>query len=127
MEDFIFGTLSTDELKVIFHRAYSSGIRHANQTVPQDPIPGQPVTIVVETGPNVLIDEVACYFSTNGEDPEGCRGRSETSEVVFLKKVNTQWDTLKWAVGRCLTRTTFWYPSSLQDQWVEEQFQRDIC
>ena len=99
MEDFIFGTLSTDALKVIYHRATHSGLRHAFQTIPRDPKPGQPVKIVVETGPDVFIDEIACYFSTNGEDPAGSRGKSETSEVIFLKKVQVKWDSLKW--GYC--------------------------
>jgi glycosidase len=96
MEDFIFGTLSTDALKNIYHRASHAGIQHAFHTLPRDPKPGDPVTIIVETGPDMLVDEVACYYSTDGCVPTGSKGNSTSSKVIHLNKLRSEWDTLSW-------------------------------
>ncbi len=96
MEDFIFGTLATDQLKLIHHRTLHNGVQHAYRTHPQDPSPGKPIILEVKIGPNVDIDHVACYYTLDGSQPEGSRGRAIQSEVIFFKKEDIQWDTLLW-------------------------------
>ena len=57
MEDFIFGTMATDELKVVHHRATRAGARA--RTVPRDPPLGEAVT--VRAAPQTCITGAALY------------------------------------------------------------------
>jgi len=43
MEEFIFGTFATDQLKLMHHRASLSGVQHQHMLVPADPLPGQSI------------------------------------------------------------------------------------
>ena len=96
MEDFIFGTLSTDPLRLMYHRAEQSGIQHAYRMKPQDPKPGDEVTLTVETGPDILVDQLACYYTTNGDDPRGTRGEAAIGNCLRFELVDITWDTLVW-------------------------------
>ncbi|MBZ0275865.1 MAG: alpha-amylase [Anaerolineae bacterium] len=100
--DFIFGTLATDELKLVHHRAMRQGIQHAYRKSPLDPQPGQPVTITVTTGQDAAAAHVACYYTTDGSIPKGSRGTAINGHVVLLSQVETAWDTLSWGY------TTLW-------------------
>lgn len=96
MEDFIFGTLSTDELKLTYHRANHSGIQHAFHINPSDPLVDHPVRILVRIGANFPADHVVCYFTIDGSRPVGSRGVANNGQVIHLEKVNIQWDTFSW-------------------------------
>jgi glycosidase len=96
MEDFIFGTLSTDSLKLLYHRTEQSGIQHAYRMNPQDPKPGDEVTLTVETGSDVLIDQLACYYTLDGRNPKGTRGEAAIGKCVRFELVDITWDTLVW-------------------------------
>ena len=71
MEEFIFGTLATDELKLVHHRAARRGVHHRHDLIPRDPNPDQPVTLTVTVGPDVVADGVACYYTTDQCEPAG--------------------------------------------------------
>ncbi len=94
--DFIFGTLATDELKVVHHRANRRGIQHSHLLNPRDPKPGEPVTITVYTGTDLPVEQVACYFTTDGSKPEGKHGVVSNGQAIQLERMDTQWDTLTW-------------------------------
>jgi len=96
MEDFIFGTLSTDQLKLNYLRTAYSGIQHRYLTDPLDPQPGESVTIKVETGPDVAIEQMACYFTLDGSHPDGSEGEAIVGDAVSFKRVGVEWDTLLW-------------------------------
>lgn len=96
MEDFIFGTLATDELKLVYHRASRRGLQHAYRTEPRDPQPGDAVTIVVDVGPDVAAEHVACYYTLDGSEPEGSRGHAAVGDVIHLEQVGIEWDTFTW-------------------------------
>ena len=96
MEDFIFGTLSTDQLKLNYLRTANSGIQHRYQMNPLDPQPGEGVTIQVETGPDVAVENMAGYFTLDGSQPDGSKGEAIVGEVVPFKRVSVEWDTLLW-------------------------------
>lgn len=96
MEDFVFGTLATDELKLIHHRALRRGVQHAHAISPRDPLPGQPVTLTVTIGPRLKADQVACYYTVDGSQPAGSKGVAENGAVIQFKKQEVQWDTLQW-------------------------------
>ncbi len=96
MEDFIFGTLSTDELKLVNHHANYTGIQHAYQIDPSDPIVHHPVKIFVRCGAGFSVENVVCYYTIDGSQPVGFRGVAYNGSVVPLTKANIQWDTLTW-------------------------------
>jgi cyclomaltodextrinase / maltogenic alpha-amylase / neopullulanase len=95
--DFIFGTLATDELKVVHHRARWQGIQHDHELSPRDPQPGQPVTLTVRTGTGVQIERVACYYTLDNTLPMGSRGQVTNGQVLMLEPVGSAWDTIAWS------------------------------
>ncbi|GAB4423067.1 MAG: alpha-amylase family glycosyl hydrolase [Chloroflexi bacterium OHK40] len=94
--DFVFGTLATDELRIARLRAARHGVAHSNAIVPLDPRPGEPVTVQVTTGPDLAAEQVACYYTVDGSDPRGERGVAANGQVVLLRRVGVEWDTLLW-------------------------------
>jgi len=96
MEEHIFGTYATDELKITHHRAMRQGIQHRHQLDPRDPLPGQPVTLTVRLGPELDADGMACYYTTDGSRPEGRHGQAHNGAAVPLHRVDVRWDSLAW-------------------------------
>jgi cyclomaltodextrinase / maltogenic alpha-amylase / neopullulanase len=96
MEEFIFGTLATDELKLVHHRAAQSGLQHGHDRMPRDPEPGQPITLTVRVGPDLAADRVACYYSLDGREPAGSHGVAHHGQVLMLELAGVEWDTLAW-------------------------------
>lgn len=101
MEDFIFGTLATDELKLIYHRTSRAGLQHGAALDPTDPVPDQPVSILVTTAPDFPVEAVVCYYTLDGTEPRGSQGRPSNGAVVELERTDTVWDTFLWGyLGR---------------------------
>ncbi len=96
MEEFTFGTLATDELKLVHHRAARSGLQHGHDLTPADPLPGQPVTITVRLGPDLAADRVTCYYTLDGSEPAGSCGVAENGRALSLERGGAAWDTLVW-------------------------------
>lgn len=96
MEEFIFGTFATDELKLIHHRASHHGIHHLHAITPLDPLPNQSVKLTVQTGPDVEVSHVACYFTTDGTEPIGSFGHATHGDVIHFQKTDIVWDSLIW-------------------------------
>ena len=94
--DIIFGTYTTDELKLIHHRANRQGLHHQHALSPADPLPGNPVTLSVWVGTDTAFDYVVCYYTTDSTLPDGRYGVSKTSGVARFAPVETIWDTLNW-------------------------------
>ncbi|WP_025745682.1 alpha-amylase family glycosyl hydrolase [Kallotenue papyrolyticum] len=89
-QDFIFGTLATDELRLAALRAAGRGVYHGQRIAPADPEPGQPVTITVSTGTEVDADEVLVFYTLDGSDP------GPESAQLRLQRGAVVWDTLLW-------------------------------
>lgn len=94
--DFIFGTLSTDELKLYRHRLLRRGIHHGHRIEPQLPKLHEPITLTVTTGSQINAQSVACYYTTDGSTPEGSCGEAAVGQVLNFAPVETAWDTLIW-------------------------------
>ena len=75
MQDFVFGVLESDANTLSAERNRWSGIRHSYDIDPLDPLPGQPVTITVTVGRDVLVDHVTAYVTIDGSEPAGSRGQ----------------------------------------------------
>ena len=100
MDDFIFGSLSTDELRVRHIRAARSGITHLQQRSPRDPLPGQLVSIELTVGPDHFFDRAWLYWTDDGSDPAGEDGLTSNGRAASLQLVDTEWDTIAWGYVR---------------------------
>lgn len=96
MEEIIFGTHATRDLRLIYRTATHSGLQHRHALIPQDPIPGRPVTLTVEVGPDLHVEQMAAYYTTDGSPPAGARGMPRHGEVVSFRRAGASWDTLLW-------------------------------
>lgn len=94
--DFIFGTLATDELKLVHHRAARQGVQHAHQISPRDPRPGDAVTVWATIGPAFNADHVAVYYTTDDSEPQGEKGVATNGSAFELHPSGVHWDTLVW-------------------------------
>jgi hypothetical protein len=92
----IFGTLATDDLKLVHHRAARRGLQHLDDIAPRDPLPDQPVTILAQIGMDLAAEHVACYYTLDGSEPSGRRGVAINGRAMRLEPVDALWDTLTW-------------------------------
>lgn len=96
MEEFIFGTLATDELKLIHYRAARRGLHHQHELNPRDPLPGERITLTVTVGANLEAEQVTCYYTTDGSQPSGSRGTAHRGHALPLQLTSVEWDSLTW-------------------------------
>jgi len=95
--DFIFGTWSTDELKLVHHRATRRGLQHHGTITPRDPQPGQPVIVDALAGGDFHADHAALYYTTDGTTPDGSRGVAANGIAVLMECREIEWDSISWA------------------------------
>lgn len=96
MQDNIFGTLITDELKLIHHRAHRSGLQHNYAIEPVRPKPDESVAVIARVGLDLDADGVTCYYTVNGGQPNPINGSSAAVKAVQLHRVRVEWDTFVW-------------------------------
>lgn len=91
MEEFSFGTLSTDDLRLEQLKSQRRGLVHLNRIEPRDPIPGKPVQVFAQSASDIDVRQVLCRYTTNGIQPTN----DKSIEVEFIQGV-VEWDTLNW-------------------------------
>ena len=97
MADFVFGGIESDEHRLLqTERAARAGIRHFHAITPLDPLPGRPVRITVQVGPDTAIDRLSAYVTLDGSLPGGAQGRAENGFAVSLAPIATHWEPLIW-------------------------------
>jgi cyclomaltodextrinase len=96
LEDFVFSTAATDELKLAYYRTARRGLQHRHDLCPRDPEPGQPVILTVQVGPDLTAEHVACYYTLDGSQPAGEHGVASNGQVLMLEPADVTWDTLIW-------------------------------
>ena len=96
MHDTIFGSLITDELKLIRYRAHRSGVQHDYATDPLDPKPNKLVAVFATIGSDMDLDEIVCFYTTNGSQPDVSNGTGGEIKSVKLFRQRVEWDTLIW-------------------------------
>ncbi|HUF00062.1 MAG TPA: alpha-amylase family glycosyl hydrolase [Anaerolineales bacterium] len=102
MEDFIFGTLSTDESRIAHLANTRGGITHAHQRSPRDPLPDQAIHIDLTVGPSYPFHRAWVYWTNDGSDPDGQNGIARNGYVTSLEPINSEWDTFLWGYVRRL-------------------------
>lgn len=97
MADFVFGGIEADEQRLLAtERDARAGIRHFHAITPPDPAPGESVRLVVQVGPDVAIDRVTVYVTTDGALPAGSQGVAQQGLAVHLNPIATRWEPLIW-------------------------------
>lgn len=100
MEDFIFGTLATDQSRIDHLKNARGGITHAHQRSPRDPLPGQSIQIELTVGPSHPQNRAYIYWTNNGSDPEGKNGFAKNGYATPMLPVDSEWDTVLWGYIR---------------------------
>ncbi|MEQ8676269.1 MAG: alpha-amylase family glycosyl hydrolase [Aggregatilineales bacterium] len=98
--DFIFGTMATDELKLLNHRLLLRGVHHGHDITPLDPLPGQAVTVGVRVGMDIAVEHVALIYTTDDSIPVGSRGVATNGMVLNMDEIKVTWDSLAWGFVR---------------------------
>jgi hypothetical protein len=96
MEEFLFGTVAIDKLKIVHHRVSRTGLQHAHEILPRDPAPGEPVRVRVTVAPDLPAEKVVCYYTVDGSEPAGSLGEPQNGYVIPLQRVGCEWDTFLW-------------------------------
>lgn len=100
MDDFIFGTLASDELRLGHVRANRAGVTHRSARFPRDPLPGQPIQLELAVGPAHFCDRAWVYWTTDGSDPSGELGVPRQGWAASMELISVEWDTLLWGYIR---------------------------
>lgn len=104
MNDFIFGTLATDELRRARSLALRAGVVHNFHRKPRDPQPNQSVQVVLTAGPSHPGERAWIYWTVDGSDPQGSDGQTVNGHSQPMQKVETCWDVELW--GYCSVFST---------------------
>ncbi len=97
MADFVFGGIESDESRLLeTERSRWHGLRHFQQIDPLDPKPGEAVTLTVTVGPDLYIDRLTAYLTTDGANPAGRRGVAEQGHAISLTCMKNRWEPLIW-------------------------------
>lgn len=96
MNDFIFGTLATEELRRARSQSLRSGVVHQFRRSPRDPQPGQPVVVTLTAGPAYPGRRAWVYWTSDGSDPEGAGGQAINGGVLAMGQVGVEWDVELW-------------------------------
>jgi cyclomaltodextrinase len=100
MDDFIFGTLATNELRLRRELARRSGVTHLQARTPRQPRAGQPVSLQLSVGPAHLCEQAWVYWTADGSDPDGAGGAARNGQVTAMRQTNGEWDSLLWGYQR---------------------------
>lgn len=71
-------------------------MQHGGRITPADPLPGEPVRLAVTVGPDLALDRVVCYYTTDGQEPQGSRGIAQVGQVMPLERVAVEWHPFLW-------------------------------
>lgn len=82
VNDYFFGDYITPQEKRL-RAVTANGIQHASDISPNDPQPGDPVTLTIIADATLPIDHVAVYYTTDGANPVGALGHAIQGEVIL--------------------------------------------
>lgn len=103
MDDFIFGTLATDELRLAHTQARWAGVTHAHRRMPLDPRPGEALHLTLSVGPQIDVQTAWVYWTTDGSEPGGSHGHAARGYAAPLHPAQSEWQTLMWGYLRFYT------------------------
>jgi glycosidase len=98
MEDFVFGTLATDDQRAQFIRKRRAGVSHAHARQPLDPQPGQPITLDLTVGPHYPLDQARVEWMV--DQGPGFAEKPGFWNEIPMECVGVEWDMLVWGYVR---------------------------
>ena len=94
MEDFIFGTLATEELRRKHRHVLLNGVTHRSRRFPRDPQPGQTVQLELIVGTHWPCKQAWVYWTVDGRDPQGAHGSAILGQAMAMQPYGIDWDGL---------------------------------
>jgi glycosidase len=91
MLDNIFGNQIEPDHRLAQYREAHTGVRHFQQVSPIDPLPGQPITLILTTSGPVPFDSARCYLTSDDTDPSG--GSAKAFDLIPAGSI---WDEVDW-------------------------------
>ena len=110
MNDFIFGTLATDELRLALVRNRLAGVTHIQRRNPRDPLPGEAITLQLSVGPGQPGESAWVYWTSDGSDPVGSLGQAEVGHAARMEFIGESWEMLLWGYVRHFSITLPGFP-----------------
>jgi cyclomaltodextrinase len=95
MSDPIFGDLLDPGNRFALHRENLDGVKHLYRRAPLDPVPGQPLLLILTTSSSALYDSARCLYTIDGTDPS-----SVSAARLDLQLDSTDWDVATWSYIR---------------------------
>lgn len=105
MNDLIFGSLSTDELRRKRVLEQRRGVNHHGRRSPRDPLPMQSVQLELIAGPDTSVELAWVYWTTDGSEPGGSQGQAANGFAAPMQTDGAAWDTECWGYLRKFTAT----------------------
>lgn len=96
MNDFIFGSLATDDLRRARALSLKAGVVHNFKREPFDPLPKQAVEIALTSGPSHPGERAWVYWTADGSDPVGEGGKCSNGFALPMQRTETIWDVELW-------------------------------
>jgi len=96
VDDFIFGTLATEQLRLERVYGLRAGISHAFRRFPRDPLPAHAIQLVLSAGPEFPVRRGWVYWTSDGSDPQGHFGHALNGFAAPLLFTHTEWDNVLW-------------------------------
>ncbi|HLU37116.1 MAG TPA: alpha-amylase family glycosyl hydrolase, partial [Thermomicrobiales bacterium] len=90
-QDFIFGTLATDELRLAEIQSRTRGVWHGSRVSPADPRPGDTLELTVTIGSDIDVERVEVLLTWDGSLP------GVGSAPVAMQRAGVRWDILSWS------------------------------
>ncbi len=91
MIDNIFGNLIEPADRLARATESLNGVKHLHRRIPLDPIPGQPIVLLLTTGGHLPYDSARCIFTLDGSDPS-----SGSAHILDLEIKDIEWEDLTW-------------------------------
>ncbi|MHB9033969.1 MAG: alpha-amylase family glycosyl hydrolase [Anaerolineae bacterium] len=95
MSDNIFGTLGQPNERLDRAKAKTSAVKHLYRRTPLDPVPGQPLMLLLTTDGALPYGSARCYFTVDGSDPDGPHATCQDLEMGEV-----EWSELDWGYVR---------------------------
>lgn len=92
MDDFVFGTLSTDEKRLNYFREWRQGVKHHSLIEPRAPQATDAPVLTVLVGLPQLIEKIECIVTL----PETATSTGSGQTVYPFRRAKTEWDLLNW-------------------------------
>lgn len=105
MLDFIFGDMVSEEERIEKYRKVVRSVSHLSRRRPLQARPGEEVRLALSIGPAVVTQEAFVYYTTDGLDPIGSKGKAAQGFALAMQKNTVEWNMPEWGYVQVYTTT----------------------